>query len=83
MFHDRIFDNSLKSTFLHTQEKLNGTIAINQQNIQTSSDITSEEIFTIVPVTTRKICHLFAQQGHHQLKKHQPFPTNNNTKIIR
>ena len=50
--HDRIRNNTLNSTVIQ-QENLNGIRNLTQQDIQTSSHLTSEEVVTTV-VTTAK-----------------------------
>ena len=46
---------SLNSTFLYTQETLNGTIILAKQNIQTSSNFVNEEIVETIPTKTQQI----------------------------
>ena len=38
---------------MHAQKNLNGTAALNQQDIHTQSPFTNEEIITTKPVTTQ------------------------------
>ena len=45
---------SLNSTFLYTQETLNGTTILAKQNIQTSSNFVNEEIVETIPTTTQQ-----------------------------
>ena len=37
MFNDMLFNTSLNSTFKNTEENVNGTINLTQQNVQTAS----------------------------------------------
>ena len=54
MFTDRTGKNSLNSTFSKTQENLNGTRNLTQQDIQTPSHFINEEVVEIMPTTTQQ-----------------------------
>ena len=43
MFHDRTIDKIKNWTFMHAQENLNGTAALNQQDIHTQSHFTMKK----------------------------------------
>ena len=51
MFSDRTRNNSSNSTFINTQENLNGTRNLIQLDTQTSSQIINEEIVETMPTT--------------------------------
>ena len=53
MFNDRTGSNSFNSTFINTQESLNGTKNRTQQDIQTPSHFINEEIVETKPTTTQ------------------------------
>ena len=54
LFTDRTGNSSLNCTFLNTQEKLNGTRNLAQQDIQTPSHFVIEEIVRTMPRTTQQ-----------------------------
>ena len=54
MFTDRTGNNSLNSTFINTQEILNGTKNLKQQAIQTPSRFINEEIIKTMRTTTQQ-----------------------------
>ena len=68
MFNDISSINSLNSTFINTQETLNGTSNLAQQDFQTPSHFVIEEIFATLPTTTQKLFPLFTQHLRYQKK---------------
>ena len=52
LFNDRASNNSLNSTFMSTQETLNGTRSLTHQEIQTRSHFMNDELVEITPKTT-------------------------------
>ena len=67
--NDRTSNNSLISNFIKTQETLNGTINLTQQDIQTPSHFVNEEIVESLPTTTQQNFPPFAQNLRHHTKK--------------
>ena len=55
MFTERTANNSLNFTFINTQETLNGTRSLTQQDIQTPSHFLNEETVETMPTTTQHI----------------------------
>ena len=51
LFNDRTSKNSFNSTCIDTQETLNGTRNLTQQNFQTPSHFINEEIVETLPIT--------------------------------
>ena len=54
MFPDKTRNKSLISTFINTQENLNGTRNLIQQGIQASSHFVNETIVETMPTTTQQ-----------------------------
>ena len=48
MFPDRTANNSLNSTFMHTQKYISGTTTINHQGFQMQYNFTKEEVLTTI-----------------------------------
>ena len=54
MLTDRTGNNSLNSTFISTQDNLNGTRSLTQQDIRTLSRFVTEELVKTKPTTTQQ-----------------------------
>ena len=80
MFTDRTGNNSLSSTFINTQENLNGTKNRTQQDIQTPSHFVNEEIVETMPTTTQQSNKAYPRFILNlQLKKKYSISANNYT----
>ena len=54
MFTDRTGNNCLNSNFMKTQDTINGTKNLTQQEIQTPSNSVNEDIFSTMPTRTQE-----------------------------
>ena len=78
MLNDGLFNNSVSSTLLNRQEKLNGTTNLTQQEIQTPSYLVYDEILETIPTTTQQIVSpIHPTIKPPPNKKHTPFPPPN------
>ena len=82
MFQDRTVDNTFSSTFVNTEENLNGIGTEKHQNIQTPTNFTDEKIVETRPPTLQQnVSHKQLKQLKHHTKK-QYYVTTNNIAII-
>ena len=66
--------NSLNSTFIVTQENLNGTRNVKQQDIQTPSQFVNEQVVETIPTTTQQRISPIHPTLTTPHKKSTPFP---------